>query len=136
MGVRLAILILSVDDVAASVRFYRDAFGWTPVVDVPVYAELATGGDCHVGLYDRARSGINTGAPPLARPGGGTTATELYLQVDDLDAAEAALVRAGAQPLSPRAPRTWGDEASYFADPDGNVIAVARPLTPGAPSGS
>jgi hypothetical protein len=28
----------------------------------------------------------------------------------------------------PRAERGWGDEAAYFADPDGNVVAVARRL--------
>ena len=28
----------------------------------------------------------------------------------------------------PAAPRDWGDEAAYFADPDGNVLVVARPL--------
>ena len=30
--------------------------------------------------------------------------------------------------LSPLAPRDWGDEAAYFADPDGVVIAVARSI--------
>jgi uncharacterized glyoxalase superfamily protein PhnB len=35
---------------------------------------------------------------------------------------------AGARALSPLGPRDWGDEAAYFADPDGNVLVVARPL--------
>ncbi len=35
-------------------------------------------------------------------------------------------IAAGARELSPLAPRDWGDEAAYFADPDGNVLAVAR----------
>jgi len=30
--------------------------------------------------------------------------------------------------LSPLAARPWGHEAAYFADPDGNVVVVARPL--------
>src|SRR5207244_3574714 len=42
--------------------------------------------------------------------------------------ATASLVAAGARPLSPRAPRVWGDEAAYFADPDGHVVAVSRHL--------
>ncbi len=36
------------------------------------------------------------------------------------------LETAGARCLSPRAVRPWGDEAAYYADPDGNVIAVAK----------
>jgi uncharacterized glyoxalase superfamily protein PhnB len=40
------------------------------------------------------------------------------------------LTAAGARVLSPVAPRDWGDDAAYFADPDGNVIVVARPIAP------
>jgi catechol 2,3-dioxygenase-like lactoylglutathione lyase family enzyme len=28
---------------------------------------------------------------------------------------------------APAAPREWGDDAAYLADPDGHVIAIARP---------
>ena len=52
----------------------------------------------------------------------------LYLRVDDLPAAVDALEAAGARLLSAAAPRDWGDEAAYFADPDGNVLVVARPV--------
>ena len=31
-------------------------------------------------------------------------------------------------PLSRVRERDWGEEVAYFADPDGHVIAVARPL--------
>lgn len=37
---------------------------------------------------------------------------------------------AGGRPLSPLQPRSWGEEAAWFADPDGNVIAVAQPAQP------
>ena len=33
-----------------------------------------------------------------------------------------------ARELSKLAPRDWGEQAAYFADPDGNVIVAARPL--------
>jgi GNAT superfamily N-acetyltransferase len=36
---------------------------------------------------------------------------------------------AGGRVLSPALPRDWGDRAAYFADPDGNVVVVAVPLT-------
>jgi hypothetical protein len=31
--------------------------------------------------------------------------------------------------LDPLRRRDWGDEVAYFADPDGNVVALARPLS-------
>jgi hypothetical protein len=37
--------------------------------------------------------------------------------------------QAGARELSPLRRRDWSDEAAYFADPSGNVLVVARPLT-------
>jgi predicted enzyme related to lactoylglutathione lyase len=52
----------------------------------------------------------------------------LYVRVDDLAETIDRLERAGARKFSPRSKRGWGEEAAYFADPDGNVVAVARRL--------
>jgi catechol 2,3-dioxygenase-like lactoylglutathione lyase family enzyme len=130
-GARLSLVILAVDDVPRAVRFYRQAFGWAQVVDAGVYAELELPAGMRFGLYARAGFERNTAAPAAAGPGLGTTSTELYLHVDDLDRAVAALAAAGARCLSPAAPRPWGDDAAYFADPDGNVVVVARVSSPG-----
>ncbi|MHC4957811.1 MAG: VOC family protein, partial [Planctomycetota bacterium] len=70
----------------------------------------------------------NTNEHPAAPPAGAITGTEIYLHCDDLADAIAKLDAAGARLLSGRAPRDWGDEAAYFADPEGNVIVVTRPL--------
>ena len=51
----------------------------------------------------------------------------MYFHCDDLDARIGALRAAGAAELSPCALRDWGDYAAYFADPDGNVLVIARP---------
>lgn len=123
----LSLVILAVDDVARATRFYRAAFGWSQHVDVPVYAELRMDGGVRLGLYARAGFARNTGEPAAPAPVTGTTATELYLHVDDLEAACGGLARAGARVLSPPAAREWGDRAAYFADPDGNVVVVAVP---------
>lgn len=131
---RIAIVLFAVDDIARAARFYAAALGWTQTVDVPgVFAQVAppsdgadTGEPVSLGLYSRSGFAQSAGAPPIpAPPPGSVAATELYVAVDDLDAAIAALLAAGATPLSPRAHRSWGDEAAYFRDPDGNVVAVA-----------
>ncbi len=125
--VRHVLVVLACDDVARAKAFYVDAFGWHATVDLPVYVELHVPTGLRVGLYERAAFARNTGEAPAPRPATGTTAAELYLRVDDVPAALARLVAVGGRLLSPAGPRPWGDEAAYVADPEGNVVAVARP---------
>lgn len=128
VGARLVLVILAVSDLARAREFYRRALGWPETVSVPVYSELEGPNGLRVGLYARESFGVNTGRVPHAVPPGELAPTELYLHADDLPSAIERLAAAGARPLSPLAPRPWGDEAAYFADPDGNVIVAARPL--------
>ena len=123
--VRYFLLILAVGDLARAKRFYDAAFGWEVAVDLPVFVEYRVGPGVGVGLYTRDGYARNTGAAPAAIPAGAIAATELYLRVDDLGAAARRVEAAGGRLLSPAARRVWGDEAAYFADPDGNVVAVA-----------
>lgn len=81
-----------------------------------------------LGLYERESFGTNTGSAPMRTPAGQLAPTELYLHTDDVTGVVARLREARARELSPLAPRPWGDEAAYFADADGNVVVVARPL--------
>ncbi|MFH1467522.1 MAG: VOC family protein [Pseudomonadota bacterium] len=123
--------ILAVSDLETAAVFYQQAFGWPLGVDVPVYKQLDLPGGRSLGLYVREGFAHNVGGlvPEVVAPGA-ITGTELYFRVADLDAAVARLEAAGARVLSPRAPRDWGDEAAYFADPDGNALVVAVPLAP------
>lgn len=126
---RHTLTILAVEDLAGAVRFYTAAFGWPQVVDVPVYAEFALPEGMRLGLYERQGFGRNTGQVPARLPPDELAPTELYFHVDDIADALARLQAAGARLLSALAVRDWGDEAAYFADPEGNVLVVARPLS-------
>jgi catechol 2,3-dioxygenase-like lactoylglutathione lyase family enzyme len=123
---RLGLVILAVSDLPRARAFYRAAFGWPQPVDVPVYAEFTLPAGMRLGLYERRAFGANTGAAPAETPAGALAPTELYLYPPDLGAALERLAAAGARPLSPLARRAWGDDAAYFADPDGNVLVLAR----------
>jgi catechol 2,3-dioxygenase-like lactoylglutathione lyase family enzyme len=123
--VRRLLLILAVEDLGRARRFWDAAFGWEVAAEVPVYVEYRVAPSLGLGLYARGGFARNTGIPPAAVPPGGIAATEVYLLVDDLPAAVRRLEAAGARLLSPAAAREWGDEAAYFADPDGNVVVVA-----------
>jgi catechol 2,3-dioxygenase-like lactoylglutathione lyase family enzyme len=125
---RHVLTILAVDDLPRAVGFYVQGFGWEKVVNVPVYVEFALPGGMRLGLYQREGFGRNTGKIPAHVPAGELAPTEIYFHVDDIGSAIDRLRRAGARELSPLSRRDWGDEAAYFADPDGNVVVLARSL--------
>lgn len=93
-----------------------------------MYVEYECRDGLKLSLYKRDSFAQNIGKLPFAAPAGELSSTELYVCVEDLDNIIQKLRAAGATELSPRAPRPWGDEAAYFADPDRNVLAVARRL--------
>ena len=125
---QLSMTILAVRDLERSARFYRDVFGWPTRIEVPVLVEFELPDGRGLALYVREGFGRNTGQVPIAVPPGEIAGTELYFRCDELDEVIERLREAGARELSPLAPRDWGDEAAYFADPDGVVLAVSRPL--------
>ncbi len=120
--------LLAVRDLRTAVDFYAGGLGWPRRVDTPVYVELGPPEGPGLGLYVRTSFVTNTGEPAARSPAEGTTSTELYLRCEDLDEAERRLREAGARLLAARSQKPWGDEATYFADPDGNVVVLAREL--------
>lgn len=123
---QLAIVIFAVTDVRRAVAFYAAAFSATEIVTAPNYVELDLGGTTRLGLYERSGFGKNVGHVPAAPALGAVTGAELYFRVPSLSDAIAKLEATGARVLSPPEARPWGETAAYFADPDGNVIAVAQ----------
>jgi uncharacterized protein len=122
-------VVLAVEDVDRAKRFYDSAFGWKPHLEWEGrYAELVLSEVDRLGLYIRDGFAASAGIDEDAVDGGRFTGAELYVYVDDLDEAIERLAAAGAPALSPRREREWGHEAAYFADPDGNVVAVAHAL--------
>ncbi len=132
MHARHILTILAVENVARARGLYDAAFGWPTDVDLPVYVEYVLPGDQRIGLYARQGFARNTGVAPVATPPGAIAPTELYLRVGDLPEAAMRLTAAGARLLSAAAPRDWGDSVAYFADLDGNVLAIAQSGTAGA----
>ncbi len=117
--------VLAVTDVEAMATFYEAAFGWPRRADFPIYVELELPDGRGVSFYERGSFGANTGHVPKQVPEGELTGAELYLRCDDLDASTDKLNALGARELRPKTLKPWGDHVAYFADPEGNVLAVA-----------
>ena len=123
----LSLVILAVDDLPRARAFYQAALDWDVAVDVPVFVELVDPMGNRLGLYATGSFERNILSTSTGAPTGQVTRTELYLHVEEVEATISRFVAAGARPLSPLAPREWGDEAAYLADPEGNVVVLARP---------
>ena len=126
--VHRAHFILFVRDQAASTRFFREVLAREPTLDVPGMTEIELVSGAVLGLMPEAGITRLLGAAVDPSRAGGAPRAELYLVVDDPAAHHARALSAGARELSALAPRDWGHEAAYCADPDGHVLAFAREL--------
>lgn len=105
---RLNYVEMPVQDTKRAKAFYEEAFGWSMTEFASTYAATTTG-DTDIGLQgDRAEA---TGAPlPV-------------IEVDDLEAALAAVERAGGRICRPVFAFPGG-RRFHFLDPSGNELAA------------
>jgi catechol 2,3-dioxygenase-like lactoylglutathione lyase family enzyme len=131
MKPRISYVTLGVDDLERAVRFYRDGLGLptkgTVGADDPeggvAFFELS--GGVVLALWPRASIAKDTGLPM-----GAANATEFTLahnvaSTEEVDAAMAEALRAGARIVKPAHETFWGGYSGYFRDPDGHVWEVA-----------
>jgi predicted enzyme related to lactoylglutathione lyase len=121
-------VIFAVEDLSRSLEFYERAFAWprNPRIDFANYVDLHPPDGGSLGLYERDGFAATVGAEPADTPAGRVPPAYLYVRVDDASATVSALEAAGGRSLSPLTTREWGEDAAWFADPDGNVVAIAQ----------
>jgi predicted enzyme related to lactoylglutathione lyase len=121
-------VIFAVSNLARSLAFYERAFRWprNDRIDYTNYVELLPPDGGALGLFERYGFAQTVGADPIAVANGQVAPAYLYVRVEDVEGVAGRIEGAGGRPLSPLAPRSWGEEAAWFADPDGNFVAVAR----------
>ena len=117
-------VILTVDDAAKAIEFYKQAFGAKELSRLPMgdkigHAELQLG-DTRIMLNDEFPEWDNLG--PKAR--GGTT-FGLVLYVDDVDRAFKKAIAAGGTEKEPVKDQFWGDRMGTLSDPFGHKWSLA-----------
>ena len=118
---------LTCKDLEASIRFYRDAIGFTVAQtfesDGKVAAAVVAAGDCRIVLnQDDGKLGWDR-----------IKGQGFYLQINvvapaDVDAAAARIKAAGGTLLDEPADRHWGVRMFQFKDLDGFKLGVSTPL--------
>ena len=126
--VHLVSTIIAVSDLERSTQFYSEIFKWKLFLKEAAVTIFELPDKKHFMLYKKDSFAINPGQQPIIVPDGSITATEFYFHTQHMEEVIQRLETNGTRLLTSLARRTWGDEAAYYSDPDGNVIAVGRPL--------
>ncbi|MHB1261545.1 MAG: VOC family protein [Thermoplasmatota archaeon] len=123
--------LVYVQDVAASLKFYDKAFGLKTrfLADGGQYGELEVEGVVSLGFVGNAQATSNlpdgfVANNPKARPGG----FEIGLVTEDVQAAFARAVKAGAHPAAAPATKPWGQVIAYVRDRDGVLVELCSPM--------
>ena len=123
-GYRSVNVILTVDDAAGAIDFYKRAFGAEELSRLPMgdkigHAELKIG-DTQIMLNDEFPERGNLG--PKARGG---TPVSLIIYTDDVDSSFKTAIDAGGTQTMPVENQFWGDRMGGLTDPFGHKWSIA-----------
>lgn len=127
---KLGYTIIYVPDVAASLAFFESAFGLQRrfLHESGTYGELDTGETALAfaahALGDLNFAGGHVHADTSAQPLG----FEVALVTNDVPAAHAHAVAAGAREMAAPSQKPWGQVVSYVRCPDGILVELCTPV--------
>lgn len=118
---------LVVRDVAASMEFYRSTLGFQPAITVPEQAPYVFGSvtNGNVEIFFNDQKAVAGEYPPLGtKPIGG--ALTLFIEVEGIDEALAAVQKSKAKIVMPLKTQFYGMREFAFEDPEGWIITIAE----------
>lgn len=127
MQPRVSLITLGVENLEASLRFYRDGLGfstsWTPDKGVIFFQTNGT----VLALYPLSDLSRDLGAIPQSRPPGfnGITLAHNVREKEEVDQILHQAEQAGARIEKSGHDTFWGGYAGYFSDPDGYIWEIA-----------
>lgn len=123
MTVKIASLVLLVDDVARSKSFYAGVLGQKVLMDIQGINVAFEGG---LGIWERKYAqenifGKETGA-------GRKDAVEVYFETEELEAVYERLSELGIPMVHPLKTQPWQQRGFRVYDPDGFVVEIAETM--------
>ncbi len=125
MPLQVSAIMLGVEDLARSKRFYGDGLGCAIDQDHPSFVSFNLGGgSSSLALYPREAAAKDAG---VSSEGSGFRGVSFHFIVSSSDAVDEVMgkaVAAGGGVVRPAAASPWG-YFGYFSDPDGYLWKVA-----------
>jgi len=122
MTVKRVVPDLATPALEASRRFYADVLDLVPVMDLGWIVTLAGRNAAAQGSHQVSLMTHDATAPVVPA---------LSIEVDDVDAAHAAALGAGAEIVHPLTDEPWGVRRFFVRDPAGYVVNVLAHRAPG-----
>src|SRR5215472_7405843 len=114
-------ILLGVQDLDRSKRFYTEGLGWRVDRDYRVSVFFESDGGSLVGFYGREGLAAQVGASPEGSGFSGLVLTYVVRSEARVDEILEEARKAGATILKPAAATEWGGYGGSFADPDGYI---------------
>ena len=128
MSLQVTAIMLGVEDLARSRRFYGEGLGCRIDQDHPGFVSFDLGdGSSSLALYQREAAAQDAG---VSSEGSGFRGLSLHFIVGSSDAVDevmASAVAVGGNLVRQAAASQWGGYFGYFSDPDGYLWKVASP---------
>jgi len=126
MPLQVTAIMLGVEDLARSKKFYAEGLGCAIGQDYPGFVSLHLGsGSSSLALYERGAAAADAGVSP---EGSGFRGVSFHYIVDSREAVGeimASAVAAGGAIVKEAAESQWGGYFGYFSDPDGYLWKAA-----------
>jgi catechol 2,3-dioxygenase-like lactoylglutathione lyase family enzyme len=121
MKAHVSSILLGVEDMDRSKRFYTEGLGWKVQRDYGVSVFFEPHGGSLVGFYGRDGLAAEAGTSPEGSGFSGMVLTHVVRSEARVDEIIAEAEKAGATILKPPATQPWGGYGGSFADPDGYI---------------
>jgi predicted enzyme related to lactoylglutathione lyase len=121
MNSHVSSILLGVNDMERSKRFYTDGLGWTIQNDYKISVFFVPHGGSIVGFYRRDGLAEMVGVAPDGSGFSGVVFTYVVRSQDRVDEILDQATKAGGTILKPAGKLRWGGYGGSFADPDGYI---------------
>jgi len=128
VALQVTVIMIGVEDLARSKKFYGEGLGCQLDQDYPKFVSFNLGeGSSSLALYEREAAAQDAGVPSEGSGFRGVSFHFIVSSSQDVDEVMGRAVAAGGSVVKASAAAPWGGYSGYFSDPDGYLWKVASP---------
>jgi len=128
MPLQVTAVMIGVEDLSRSKKFYGDGLGCKIDQDHPNFVSFDLGdGSSSLALYEWEAAAKDAGVSPVGSGFRGVSLHYIVPSSEEVDEVMESAVAAGGNVVKEAAAAQWGGYFAYFSDPDGYLWKVASP---------